>query len=58
MDQISVLRQMFNSLSKEEQTEFLKSLNSEPENVKNFESLKRAILKNKLNPLLDRYLSK
>ena len=34
MDQISVLRQMFNSLSKEEQTEFLKSLNSEPENVK------------------------
>lgn len=29
MDQISILRQMFNSLSKEEQTEFLKSLNSE-----------------------------
>lgn len=54
MDQISVLRQMFNSLSKEEQTEFLKSLNSEPKNVKNFESLKKAILKNNQNPLPDR----
>jgi len=54
MDQISVLRQMFNSLSKEEQTEFLKSLNSEPKNVKNFETLRKAILKNNPNPLSDR----
>ena len=47
MDQISILRQMFNSLSKEEQTEFLKSLN--------FETLKNSILKNNPNPLSDRY---
>ena len=55
MDQISILRQMFNSLSKEEQTEFLKSLNSETKKVKNFETLKNSILKNNPNPLSDRY---
>lgn len=45
---------MFNFLSKEEQTEFLKSLNFEPKKVKNFEFLKKAILKNNPNPLSDR----
>lgn len=33
-DQISILRQMFNSLSKEEQTNFLKSLNHESSKFK------------------------
>ena len=55
MDQISVLRQKFNSLSKEEQTEFLKFLNSEHKEVKDFESLKKAIIKNNPSPLPDRY---
>lgn len=53
-DQISILRQLFNSLSKEEQTNFLKSLNRETKQVQTFESFKQAVIKHSNHPLQDR----
>lgn len=53
-DQISILRQMFNSLSKEEQTNFLKSLNHESKQVQTFESFKQSVIKHSNHPLQDR----
>lgn len=54
MDQISILRQMFKSLSEEDRAEFLRSLASETKEVKSFETLKNAVIKNNPNPLPDR----
>ena len=53
-DQISILRQLFNSLSKEEQTNFLKSLNRETKQVQTFESFKQSVIKHSNHPLQDR----
>lgn len=53
-DQISILRQMFNSLSKEEQTNFLKSLNHDNKKVQIFESFKQSVIKHSKHPLQDR----
>lgn len=53
-DQISILRQLFNSLSKEEQTNFLKSLKHESKQVQTFESFKQAVIKHSNHPLQDR----
>lgn len=53
-DQISILRQMFNSLSKEEQTNFLKSLNRETKQIQTFESFKQSVIKHSNHPLQDR----
>lgn len=53
-DQISILRQLFNSLSKEEQTNFLKSLNRETKKVQTFESFKQSVIKHSNHPLQDR----
>ena len=53
-DQISILRQLFNSLSKEEQTNFLKSLNHDTKKVQTFESFKQSVIKHSNHPLQDR----
>ena len=53
-DQISILRQMFNTLSKEEQADFLNSLNRETTKVQTFETFKEAIIKRSNHPLQDR----
>ena len=53
-DQISILRQMFNSLSKEEQTNFLTSLNRETKQIQTFESFKQSVIKHSNHPLQDR----
>lgn len=53
-DQISILRQMFNSLSKEEQTNFLKSLNHESKQIQSFKSFKQSVIKHSNHPLQDR----
>lgn len=53
-DQISILRQMFNSLSKEEQANFLKSLNHESKKIQSFESFKQSVIKHSNHPLQDR----
>ena len=50
-DQISILRQLFNSLSKEEQTNFLKSLNHDTKKVQTFESFKQSVIKHSNHPL-------
>ena len=53
-DQITILRQMFNTLSKEEQADFLNSLNRETTKVQTFETFKEAIIKRSNHPLQDR----
>ena len=53
-DHISILRQMFNTLSKEEQADFLNSLNRETTKVQTFETFKEAIIKRSNHPLQDR----
>lgn len=54
MDQISILRQMFLTLSEEEQKAFLESLNPVKKETKSFESLRQSILRRNPNPLKDR----
>ena len=54
LNQISILRQLFNSLSKEEQINFLKSLNLETHKVHTFESFKQSVIKHSKHPLQDR----
>ena len=53
-DQISILRQMFNSLSKEEQTNFLTSLNRETKQIQSFKSFKQSVIKHSNHLLQDR----
>jgi len=51
---VSILKQMFKSLSADEQQSFLDSLKNEPKDIKGFESLKHAVIKRNPNPLPDR----
>ena len=51
---VSILKQMFKSLSADEQQNFLDSLKNEPKDIKGFESLKIAAIKRNPNPLPDR----
>ena len=51
---VSILKQMFKSLSADEQQSFLDSLKNEPKDIKGFESLKQAVIKRNPNPLPDR----
>ena len=48
---VSILKQMFKSLSADEQQSFLDSLKNEPKDIKGFESLKQAVIKRNPNPL-------
>lgn len=53
-DQISIIRQMFKSLSTDEQRQFLESLNHKTADVNASGSLKSIILKNHPNTKADR----
>jgi len=54
MDQVTILRQMFKTLSPEEQKTFLKSLKQKSDETEDFKSFKETILKHSNHPSSDR----